>query len=403
MSLASVTPTPLKPDTSELALTGWDNLGSSADWINALRLRSRDKVTASSLPTPKSERWKFTNLPARLRKFDLEYRDASISISGNSEYASRGLTQDWVRSLAEAQPAGEVQYKDMALWDAANAFLNDAVVIDVPANVQSADILNLTINAQSGGYSVPRIFIRLGDNADFTIVETHSGQGGFWNNALTQIQIGKNARLRHYRIQENAAECVYTNNTHVSLERDANYESFVLNTGSGLTRNQFHGELLAENGNCSFSGLNMLSGKQHGDTTLLVEHKAPHCQSNQLYRTILNNESRGVFQGKIHVHQIAQKTDGYQLSNNILLTPLAEMNIKPELEIYADDVKCSHGSTTGQLDETPMFYLRSRGLSETEARKLLLEAFIGEALEKITHEQVMEVITEKAVEWLNRL
>ena len=147
----------------------------------------------------------------------------------------------------------------------------------------------------------------------------------------------------------------------------------------------------------------MLSGKQHGDTTLLVEHKAPHCQSNQLYRTILNNEARGVFQGKIHVHQIAQKTDGYQLSNNILLTPLAEMNIKPELEIYADDVKCSHGSTTGQLDETPMFYLRSRGLNETEARKLLLEAFIGEALEKITHEQVMEMITEKATQWLNRL
>lgn len=392
-----------KVDTSELALQGWDAQGDAPDWIKALRLRGRNRVGEFGLPTPKLERWKFTNIQPKIKKMNLAFVHCDIVASGNTEYLSADTVPSWVQEMATSRPAGDQQYADMMLWDAANAFFDKTIIVDVPTNTQSADPLTLTINGEEGQYIVPRMFFRVADNADFTIIEYHNGKGAFWNNALTQIHVGKNARLRHYRIQANETDCVYTQNTHVQVERDGTYEAFALSTGSGLSRNQIHGELLGENGNCSLSGLNLFSGKQVGDTTLTIDHKAPHCQSNQLYKTVLNDEARGVFQGKIHVHQIAQKTDGYQLSNNLLLSPLAEMNIKPELEIYADDVKCSHGSTTGQLDETPLFYLRSRGLTETDARRLLLEAFIGEALEKITHEATQEEITERAIEWLSRI
>jgi Fe-S cluster assembly protein SufD len=148
------------------------------------------------------------------------------------------------------------------------------------------------------------------------------------------------------------------------------------------------------------SGLSLLAGKQHSDTTICVEHIAPHCKSSQFFKTVLNDQSRGVFQGKIHVHKDAQKTDGYQLSNNLLLSRLAEMDVKPELEIYADDVKCSHGTTTGELDETPLFYLMSRGISKEDARKLLLEAFLGEVLDKISHDDVRTLFDERVHLWL---
>lgn len=396
--------TRFKADTSELALQGWDKQPkANADWISALRLRSKNLVEEFGLPQQKLERWKFTNLPARLKKLSVTPAQAAVKIDGNTKFIGNDISANWVREMAEAAPAGEAQYADMMLWHAANAYLSDAVVIDIPKGTQSMDPVSLTITGSEGQHISPRQFIRVADNADFTIIEYHDGQGAFWNNQLTQIQIGKNARLRHYRIQHNSTESVYTQNTHIRIERDGRYESFILTTGAGISRNQIHGDLMGENGDCSLSGLNLLEHKQHTDTLLLTEHRAPHCTSNQMYRTVLKDESRGVFQGKIFVDQIAQKTDGYQLSNNLLLSQLAEMNVKPELEIYADDVKCSHGSTTGQLDETPLFYLRSRGLNEMEARRLLLEAFIGEALEKISDEAVQKDITDRANEWLSRL
>lgn len=351
------------------------------------------------LPTPKLERWKFTNLPPKLKKIDASFVTPDIKISGNKTYLSDNKSAAWIKDILSSAPHGQAQYGDMMLVEAAINAPEHFTIVDVLKNTQSADPLILTHTGQAG-YTASRLFVNVAEGADFTIIEYHQGDAAAWNNAVAHIHVGKNARLRHYRIQEYGSSVVYTQNTHAQIERDGNYEVFTLTTGAGMSRNQIQGELLGENGHCSLSGLNLLSAKQHGDTTLLIEHKAPHCNSNQLYKNILKDEARGVFQGKIFVDQIAQKTDGYQLSNNLLLSPLAEMNVKPELEIYADDVKCSHGSTTGALDETPMFYLRSRGLSEIEARRLLLEAFIGEALEKITHEVAQKEIAERAQAWL---
>ena len=217
---------------------------------------------------------------------------------------------------------------------------------------------------------------------------------------VTEIELGANAKLHHIRIQKDSVEGINTNMVSINAERDSVYEGFTLNLGGKLTRHESHAQIEGENAEVSFNGVNLLSGEQHGDTTILIEHKAPHCRSNQFYRTLLDDKARGVFQGKVHVHKPAQKTDGYQLSNTLLLSPEAEMDTKPELEIYADDVKCSHGATTGQLDEEPLFYLRQRGLSEAQARFLLVQAFVDEVLDKVEDEALRDDIAKDTNSWL---
>ena len=151
---------------------------------------------------------------------------------------------------------------------------------------------------------------------------------------------------------------------------------------------------------CHINGVALMRGEQHADTTILVEHLAPHCESNQNMRVILDDRAHGVFQGKIHVHQPAQKTDGYQLSRALLLSEGAEMDTKPELEIYADDVKCSHGATTGQMDEEPLFYMQSRGIGKEEAKALLIEAFAAEVLNFVEQQPWHGLLMERVRKWL---
>lgn len=304
-----------------------------------------------SLPTPREELWKYTNLPRALPKNLAPVESGEIVI-----HRIRG------------QVGGELE-----------------------------DIL---FTGRDGGLHSPVLTIKIEEGAVATIIERHDGAGAYWKNMVTNITLGKNAVLRHIRLQGDAMEAVHTNMVNITLERDAIYDGFALNTGAAMLRHQIHAILNGANGECSFNGINLLKDKQHGDTTILIEHAAPHGRSNQFYRTILDDESRGVFQGKVHVHKIAQKTDGYQLSNALLLSEKAEMDTKPELEIYADDVKCSHGATTGQLDDEPVFYLRSRGLSEAQARLLLTQAFVDEVADKIADETVQNKVKTEAEQWL---
>ncbi|MCD8520544.1 MAG: Fe-S cluster assembly protein SufD [Alphaproteobacteria bacterium] len=251
------------------------------------------------------------------------------------------------------------------------------------------------------GLYVPTLKVTLEEGASLILIECCTGEGAYWMNGAAEFDLKDNARLVHIRIQEDSVDAVNTTFSNISLGRDAHYDSFTLNLGGKLTRHEIHGVLNGPGAEIHLNGLNLLKNKQHGDTTILIEHKAPHCQSNQFYRSILDDEAHGVFQGKVYVHQEAQKTDGYQLSNALLLSPKAEMDTKPELEIYADDVKCSHGATTGQLDDEPLFYLRSRGLSEKEARLLLIQAFVDEVVDKIVDEKLREAVAAKSSDWLN--
>ncbi|MDB2682997.1 Fe-S cluster assembly protein SufD [Alphaproteobacteria bacterium] len=304
-----------------------------------------------NLPTPKVEEWKYTNLPKAIP--------------------------------ADLTPAND-----------------DEIVIHIPRGQISEQAEDILFTGSDKSLHTPRLKIVLEEGAQLTLIERHDGSGSYWKNMTTEITLGANARLHHYRMQDDDHQAVNTNMVHITMDRDSHYDGFSLNIGSKLSRHELHALLQGAGGECHFNGINLLNGKQHGDTTILIEHQAPHCQSNQFYRTLLDDQSRGVFQGKVHVHQIAQKTDGYQMSNALLLSPQAEMDTKPELEIYADDVLCSHGSTTGQLDEGPLFYLRSRGLSEAEARLLLMTAFIDEVTAKITDENFRFEIERHAHEWL---
>lgn len=304
------------------------------------------------LPTPKVEEWKFTNLP----------RAVPDGLSGED------FAQEETIHISRGQGRGQIE-----------------------------DIL---FTGEDGMLHTPRLKVVVEEGSELTIVERHDGSGSYWKNMATEIEVDANAKLHHIRIQEDSEQGLNTNMVRVSLERDAVYDCFTLNTGGKLTRHEIHAILNGPNAELSLNGINLLGGEQHGDTTILIEHKAPHCQSNQFYRTVLDDKARGVFQGKVHVHREAQQTDGYQLSNAILLSEKAEMDTKPELEIYADDVKCSHGATTGQLDEEPLFYLRSRGLSAADARLLLMDAFVAEVIEKVTEEALTEEISAKATSWL---
>ena len=314
---------------------------------------SMPELNVKTLPSQKAEEWKYTNISRAL---------------GELKEVQAQTAQEVVIHKSRGQVCGEAEN---ILW----------VGVD-------------------GQHQRPKLKIFLEEGASLTVIEKHSGNGRYWKNMETEIKLSANARLNHIRIQEDALESVQTNMVHITMERDSYLNSFSLNLGGGVTRHDIHAVLNGSNIECSLNGINLLAQQQHGDTTIVMEHTAPHCVSNQFYRTILDDEARGVFQGKVHVHKEAQKTDGYQLANAILLSHGCEMDTKPELEIYADDVKCSHGTTTGSLDEEPLFYLRSRGLSEKEAKILLMQAFVDEVADKIEDEALQTQIKEQCEAWL---
>lgn len=262
---------------------------------------------------------------------------------------------------------------------------------------QSEDILIVGVDGQAQT-EVLRIDVEAG--AELMLIERHAGEGAYWKNIRTQITLGKKAKMTHYRIQEDSVDAVHTNMVDICAEEGSEYNSFTLTKGAKLSRQDIKARLIGENAKLFLNGVNILKDQQHGDTTILIEHEAPHCESDQFFRNVLDDRARGVFQGKVHVHKPAQKTDANQLCKSILLSPRAEMDTKPELEIYADDVVCSHGATTGQIDDMQMFYMRSRGIKKSDAKMLLIKAFLAEASDKVLDEKIRLTIEEKIEKWL---
>lgn len=207
--------------------------------------------------------------------------------------------------------------------------------------------------------------------------------GAYYNNQVNEIFIAENAQVNYYQLQNENNQVVHINATQVLQEQNSYFDTNTITIGSAWLRNNLNIKLNGLHCETHLNGLQILSGQQHVDNHTLVDHQMPHCNSNQLYKGILKDRSTGVFNGKIFVRRDAQKTNAYQSSKNMLMSDDATMNTKPQLEIYADDVKCSHGSSTGQIDKNALFYLRSRALSEDKARALLLHAFAIEVVEKI--------------------
>ena len=269
---------------------------------------------------------------------------------------------------------------------ALNALLaEDGAVLDVPAGVDGGILLIENRGNSPGRPSSfhPRHRVRLGAGATLALVEVSTGEGSYFHAPLFEMELEEGAKLRHVRLQREAPEAFHLARIQAVLGAGATYDAFTLGLGARLARTELRARLAGEGATVHLNAAQLLGGTQHGDVATIVRHDAPGCASRQTVKNVLAGRSRGVFAGRIEVARPAQKTDGYQMSQALLLSPDAEVDVKPELEIYADDVKCSHGATVGALDADALFYLRSRGLPEGEARGILVRAFLADALDQV--------------------
>jgi len=240
-----------------------------------------------------------------------------------------------------------------------------------------------------------RVFIEVEDQASLQVIEyaVQIGDQNYFTTDVTEVKVGANSQVQHYRLQNESNKLIAFNHTETDIHKDATFTSVVISLKAEMLRNNLHLNLQESGSTGNMYGLYLLNGKSHVDNHTQVDHLKPHCQSNELYKGILTDASRGVFNGKIFVRQDAQKTNAFQQNNNILLSEDAIINTKPQLEIWADDVKCSHGCTTGQLDEEALFYLQARGIGKDSAKALLLDAVAGEILVHIENEAFQDYCT----------
>ncbi len=265
----------------------------------------------------------------------------------------------------------------------------DGAAIAVPKGMDAGTLLLVSLATDAGDTAVafhPRHSVHLAPGASLTLVDIVIGDGAYLHNPVTSVTVEAGATLTHLRLQNESPDAYFLSTLYADVAADATYDSFALNLGARLARMEVHARLGGERAAAHLNAAQLLGGRQHGDFTTVIRHAAPATTSRQTVKNVLTGHSRGVFQGKIEVDRIAQKTDGYQMNQALLLSPNAEMDSKPQLEIYADDVKCSHGATVGELDPDHFFYMRSRGIGQEEARSILVRAFLTEALDPIAHE-----------------
>jgi Fe-S cluster assembly protein SufD len=286
------------------------------------------------------------------------------------------------------------------------AYVTDGAVVAIAKKAKLAKPL-LLVFVRAG--DVPHLVatrnvVSVGDGAEATIIEAYVSVPGAaangQHNTATEIAVGKGATVTHIKCTVDAGEATHLANWLVDVGAGADYRGFQFTSGVALARNGLAVTFKGEDAKIDVSGVFLARKTQHIDTTMVVDHAVPACLSRELFKVVLEDEARGIFQGKVIVRPDAQKTDGKQMAQVLMLSPNAEFDSKPELEIYADDVVCGHGSTSADLDEGLLFYCRSRGIPEAEARALLIESFVGEALAKVEREDVRNALTEVARAWL---
>lgn len=306
-----------------------------------------------------------------------------------------------------AQPEfGDPGHRESEPLTALNAMLaEDGALISVSPGLEGGLVHLISLATNNAGVPAdfhPRHIIRLAPGAKLTLLETSLGDGTYLHNAVTEIEVAAGATLTHIRLQNESLAAFYLSTLYARVADDATYDSFVLNLGARTARTEIHAELVGPAATAQLTAAQLLSGTQHSDITTIVRHDAPRGTSRQTVKNVLAGRSRGVFQGRIEVARQAQKTDGYQMNRALLLSPDAEIDTKPELEIFADDVKCSHGAAAGELDSEQLFYLRSRGIPDAEARSILIRAFLAESLGAIAHEAVRAALEHAVEVWWER-
>ena len=284
------------------------------------------------------------------------------------------------------------------------AMATDGVVIDVAAGAQPAKPIHIVhVATNSGTSAFTRSLVKIGKGAKVTLVESFTASDGataYQAHDSVVIWSGDDVELEHVRLMEDARDAANITTAIFTLGANTKLNTFNLTNGASVSRYQAFITFGGEGGTLTTNGVNLLGGKRHGDTTLVVDHAVPHCSSREVFRSVLDERAHSVFQGRIIVRPDAQKTDGKMMTRALLLSDEAEASNKPELEIFADDVTCGHGATAGALDESLLFYLRARGLPEKEAQALLIAAFVGEAIESIVDDNLRDIAIAAADRWL---
>jgi Fe-S cluster assembly protein SufD len=396
--------------------------GHNLPWLRKLREDAFARFCETGFPTTHDEDWRFTNVSAIARTpFSLaKERKAGLSKSDLKSWQIEGATarlvfvDGWFMpelSVFDGLPAGveifglrdriknqpeaieshlgrylNIQRDPFCALNA--AFLEDGAYVHIRRGiVVEAPIHLLFVSTASDvpNMSHLRNLLVFEDESQATVIEEYVSPGGgtVLCNSATELVAGESATVSHYMIEREHRRAFNISTLRIQQQRSANIASHSLLLGGGLVRNNVHPVLAGEGGECLINGLFVGEGRQHLDNYMYVEHASPHCSSRQFYNGILDGHAHGVFHGRIIVHKDAQKTDAKQTNRNLLLSDDAQIDTKPQLEIYADDVKCTHGATIGQIEENALFYLRSRGLDEVSARRLLLLAFATECLDRM--------------------
>ena len=411
--------------------TGLDDQSS---WLSKIKSNGRREYEKLGWPTAAMESWKYTNLNALAKgQFQAASTGKSVKIpedqimpvdtqkivlvNGVLERSLSNLRDipdgisirnledidDRQKMMFEGLDEATAPSEGLPLEALNSATLVDAVFIEIEAGHKAKQPLHIvSIGLGTRVSFAPRIFISAGEGSSVDIIESHTGvkKSSYFTNCVTKMSLADRASIGHYKLQNETENSSHIALTSVNIKEGANYDSFVLNVGALLSRNEIRALLHGRDIDCCVNGAYLAVGDQHVDNTTFIEHAAESSSSREVYKGVLAGKARGVFQGKIFVHPEAQKTDGYQMNRAMLLSSTAEVDSKPELEIYADDVKCSHGATVGELEDDHLFYLTARGIDVQTARRLLVEGYIDEVVGEVKAPIVAEAIKRLAGLWL---
>ncbi|MDA7948614.1 MAG: Fe-S cluster assembly protein SufD [Hyphomicrobiaceae bacterium] len=421
---------------------GMPNLpGSDVAWTKAMRDAAWQTYAAVGLPHRRVEEWKYTDLrsllkdaypPAPALGEALTTQDVDTALGQgaaldsyrvvvvNGHYREElsnldGLDgQVVVQSLSDALTTpsdwlqatlGQVAPQPDDVVVALNAALmTGGVIVTVAKGAQvekPVHLVHVAAVKDPAGLATRNV-VHVGEGAALTLIESYNDHSALavQRNAVTELIADDRAEVHHIKFQNENAESTHLSTWMTRLGANVTYRAFQFSAGASVARNQVFVRFAGEGSSSHVSGAVLGRNRQHNDTTMVIDHAVPECESREFFKLVLDDEARGIVQCKVNVHRDAQKSDGHQIAHGLLLSEAAEFDSKPELEIFADDVVCGHGSTSGQVDEDLLFYLRARGIPEPEARALLIEAFVGEALEKIEREDVRNIFSATTSAWL---
>ena len=405
-------------------------------WLELVRSGAMDRFEQIGFPSVHEEEWKYTNLAPLAKESFQPATPVEVSTLDAARFAypetanahlvvvngffredlsvTTGLGEvvaiDIFNAVADARYnklvrkylARNAKYDDNGLKALNTAFIQSGVFLWIPKNVKLETPLQITfVSDEPQTASFPRLLVVAEENSSATLIESYAGDGRYFTNSIAEIVLKDGARLEHYRVQNESHRAFHVATTATELGRASSYDVTSINLGAQLARHDVSVVLDNEGAECWVDGLYVVGPDQHSDTHSVIDHKEPHCNSHQLYKGILDGNGRAVFNGKIFVREGAQKTDAMQTNKNLLLSPQARVDTKPQLEIYADDVKCAHGAAVGQIDEEELFYLQARGLNPELGRNLLTYGFAEEVIGKIKIESIRSQLDEAVLTQLH--